>query len=75
MPATRKRRFPYRKAADIEAEIHRCEAEIQQSQLSLAEPAVFRDGDRVREVKARIAELLETLPKLYEHWEEAVELN
>jgi ATP-binding cassette subfamily F protein 3 len=74
-PAKRKRRFPYRKAGDIEAEIHQREAEIQQCQLSLADPEVFRDGDRIREVKARIAELQESLPPLFEHWEEAVELN
>jgi ATP-binding cassette subfamily F protein 3 len=74
-PARRKRRFPYRKAADIEAEIHRREAEIQECQFSLAQPEVFREGDRVRQVKARIAELEQSLPALYEHWEEAVELN
>jgi ATP-binding cassette subfamily F protein 3 len=74
-PAKRKRRFGYRKAAELEAEIHRCEAEIQQAQLSLADPDVFRDGDRVRGVKASIAELQHSLAALYEHWEEAVELN
>jgi ATP-binding cassette subfamily F protein 3 len=74
-PVKRRRRFPYRKSAEVEAEIHRREAEIQECQLSLAHPDVFRDGDRVREVKARIAELQESLPSLYEHWEEAVELN
>jgi ATP-binding cassette subfamily F protein 3 len=73
--ARRKRRFPYRKAADVEAEIHRREAEIEECHFSLAQPEVFRDGDRVREVKARIAELQASLPSLYEHWEEAVELN
>jgi ATP-binding cassette subfamily F protein 3 len=74
-PGKRKRRFPYRKAADIEAEIHQREDEIQQCQLSLAEPEVFREGERVRQVKARIAQLQESLPQLYEHWEEVVELN
>jgi ATP-binding cassette subfamily F protein 3 len=71
----RRRRFPYRKVVDLEAEIAEREAAIEASQLSLAEPEVYRDGNRVREVKARIDELQRMLEGLYEHWEEAVELN
>ena len=74
-PPRRKRKFPYRKAADIEAEIADREAQIEQLHAALADPQVLRDGRRVKQIKAELEEQQAALPPLYEHWEEAAELN
>ena len=71
----KRRRFPYRKIEDLEAEIVQAEAEIEECHQSLADPDVYRNGDRVRETKMRITDLQESIQRLQEHWEEAVELN
>ncbi len=71
----KKRRFPYRKLADIEADIFQRESRIEQLTEELADGATFRDGGRVRAVNQEIAEQQSALKKLYEHWEEAGELN
>ena len=73
--STKKRRFPYRKVTDLEDEIFIRETHIQQRQCELTEPSVLRDGERVREVKQEIQREQETIKTLYEHWEEATELN
>lgn len=70
-----KRRFPYRKVEDLEQNILQRETQIEELHLLMAKPEVLRDGDRVRQVKAQIAEAQEALEQLYAHWEEAVELN
>ncbi|MGD9648570.1 MAG: ABC-F family ATP-binding cassette domain-containing protein [Pirellulales bacterium] len=74
-PERRKRRFPYRKAAEIEAEIHRRETAIAELEASLATPEVYRSAQRMREVPAQITAEKESLSQLYEHWEAATELN
>ncbi len=71
----RKRKFPYRKVPDIEAEIAQREAQIEQLHLALADPQILRDGQRVKQIKADLEEQQAALPRLYEHWEEASELN
>ena len=70
-----KRRFAYRKVEDLEAEIVKREARLEQLHEALAAPATHRDGDRVREIKTEITRQQGTLKKLYAHWEEAGELN
>jgi ATP-binding cassette subfamily F protein 3 len=70
-----KRRFPYRKVAEIEAEIFERESRIEELQQLLTTADVLRSGPRVKEVQAEIAEQQEALAGLYEHWEEASELN
>ncbi len=70
-----KRRFPYRKVADLEDEIFQRETALHQLQCRLADPDVLRDGQRVRQIKAEIEAQEATIKGLYEHWEEAVELN
>jgi ATP-binding cassette subfamily F protein 3 len=67
----KKRRFPYRKVADLEAEIFEIEARVSGLRESLGLPEVYRDGDRVRQARAKIAELEASLAQLYEHWEDA----
>ncbi len=71
----RKRKFPYRKVADLEAEIAEYEDLMERLQADLADPEVLRDGDRVKETMEAFEDAQEHLEELYEHWEEAVELN
>ncbi|MEK6234930.1 MAG: ATP-binding cassette domain-containing protein, partial [Planctomycetales bacterium] len=73
--AKRKRRFPYRKVADLEADVLQSETRIEELQAALASQEVLRDGERVREVKTELAEQQQSLELLYAHWEEAVEMN
>lgn len=71
----RKRRFPYRKVEDLEADILRVEMQLQEVENELASPDLYRDGDRVKETTQNFEDLQQYLQQLYEHWEEAVELN
>ena len=72
---TRKRKFPYRKLEDLEAEILQRENRIEQLHEALASSEVLRDGQRVKQAKSELDEQRKTLAHLYEHWEEAAELN
>jgi ATP-binding cassette subfamily F protein 3 len=74
-PERRKRKFPYRKVADIEAEIVEVEEHVAQLESDLADPEVHRDGSRVKETVQAFEESKAKLAELYEHWEEAAELN
>ncbi len=71
----RKRKFPYRKVAEIEAEIAERESKVESHHAALADPDVLRDGRRVKEVQASIEAEQAALRSLYEHWEEACEMN
>jgi ATP-binding cassette subfamily F protein 3 len=71
----RKRQFPFRKLADLEDDIAAREMTLYRLQCELAEPRVLRDGQRVRELKAQLETERTTLKGLYEHWEEAADLN
>jgi ATP-binding cassette subfamily F protein 3 len=73
--ARRKRKFPYRKAADIERDIQGHEARITELHHLLASPEVHRDGERIKQLMAELDETQAKLPALYEHWEEAAEMN
>ena len=71
----RKRKYPFRKVADIEAEIAKVEAEIIELEDKLGQPATWKDTLKAINFQDRLKLLQENLPKLYEHWEEASELN
>jgi ATP-binding cassette, subfamily F, member 3 len=71
----KRRRFPYRKLSDIEGEIFQRESRIEQLNEELGDPATIRDGMRVRALKQELADQQSSLKKLYEHWEEATEMN
>jgi hypothetical protein len=71
----RARRFPYRKIELIEADIAACESRIEALHFRLADPAVHRDGQAVVAAKNELASEQGRLHELYEHWEEAHELN
>jgi len=74
-PHRRKRRFPYRKVEDIEADIAVGETHLREVEQLLASPELYRDGERVKETTRAFEETKARLQQLYEHWEEAVELN
>jgi ATP-binding cassette subfamily F protein 3 len=71
----RKRKFPFRKIEDLEAEIAATEARIRELEAKLADGDLYRDANRVRETTKAFEDERAKLPRLYEHWEEAVELN
>lgn len=71
----RKRRFPYRKVEDLEADIQSHETRLEDLHAALALPETHRDGQKARQLKAEIAELQQAIETLYAHWEEAAELN
>jgi ATP-binding cassette subfamily F protein 3 len=71
----RKRQFPYRKVEDIEEEIALSEEELRELEALMASPELYRDGDKVKETTTAFEATKAKLKQLYEHWEEAVELN
>jgi ATP-binding cassette subfamily F protein 3 len=71
----KKRKFPYRKVPDIEREIASVETEIASLEDLLAQPATWKDTLKAIGSQDRLKMLQENLAKLYEHWEEASELN
>jgi ATP-binding cassette subfamily F protein 3 len=71
----RKRKFPYRKSADLEREIAEVEGEVAALEDLLGQPATWRDPVKAVSTQDRHKVLKETLARLYEHWEEAVEFN
>jgi ATP-binding cassette subfamily F protein 3 len=71
----RKRRFPYRKVEDLEADIAAGETRLRELEERLASPDLYRDGEQVKETMRAFEEMKVGLQQLYEHWEEAVELN
>jgi ATP-binding cassette subfamily F protein 3 len=73
--AKKKRKFPYRKAKDIEAEIATLEEEMADLEHRLGLAETWRDGERAKAAQARHDELGDLLKQSYEHWEEALELN
>ena len=71
----RKRKFPYRKIEDLEAEIAGNETRLRELEKLLGSPDLYRDGERVKSAMRDFEETKGQLQKLYEHWEEALELN
>jgi ATP-binding cassette subfamily F protein 3 len=71
----RRRKFPYRKPADLEREIADLEAELAQLEETLGMPATWRDPVKARDAQLRYEDVKAALVKLYAHWEEASELN
>ncbi len=71
----RRRKFPYRKAGEIEREISQQEEELAVVESALAMPETWKDAETAREIQARFDALKERLAYLYSHWEEALELN
>jgi ATP-binding cassette, subfamily F, member 3 len=74
-PAKRKRKFPYRKVEDLEKDIAAEEAKVAELEASLASAETYRDAGKFQETLQSFEEAKGKLARLYEHWEEAVELN
>ena len=74
-PARRKRRFPYRKTEEIERDIAEKEVTLRHLETEMADPQIHRMPDRIREITRQHDSLSAELAVLYEHWEEAAELN
>jgi ATP-binding cassette subfamily F protein 3 len=70
-----KRKFPYRKAADIEREIGELEREVTELEDLLGQPATWRDPVKAVGTQDRHARLKTKLEQLYQHWETALEAN
>ncbi|MBR2585894.1 MAG: ATP-binding cassette domain-containing protein [Thermoguttaceae bacterium] len=73
--AKRKRKFPYRKVSDIEEEIFIRETRVMELNEELLKPEVVRDGEKMKRINQELTEEQEKIKLLYEHWEEASELN
>ena len=73
-PAKRKRRFPYRKIEEIEREIAAKEETVGTRGRD-GRPPNPSPPDRIREVTRQHDAIKVELTVLYEHWEEAAELN
>jgi ATP-binding cassette subfamily F protein 3 len=74
-PKKRKRRYPYRKVEDLEADIAAEEGQLRELEERMASPDLYRDGDKVKETTRAFEDTKARLRQLYEHWEEAMELN
>jgi len=70
-----KRKFPYRKAAEIEREIGDLEREINDIEDLLGQPATWRDPVKAVGTQDRHIQLKGKLEQLYLHWETALEAN
>ena len=73
--ARRKRKFPYRKTADLEREIGELEPQVTELEDLLGQPTTWRDPVKARDIQLRHDDMKSNLARLYEHWEEAAELN
>lgn len=70
-----KRKFPYRKATEIEADVLALEMQINDLEQDLVDPDVLRDGGRIKQVQMDYEQAQDRLDELMEHWEEAIEMN
>ena len=73
--AKRKRVFPYRRANEIEADIAIAETRVRELEASLASGDLYKDANKVKETMQVFEDTKVELARLYEHWEEAIELN
>jgi ATP-binding cassette subfamily F protein 3 len=71
----RKRKHPYRKVEEIEADIATWEDRVASLEGSLADPEVLRDAAMIKKVHREYAEAQDRLASLMDHWEEALDLN
>ncbi|MDR0336142.1 MAG: ABC-F family ATP-binding cassette domain-containing protein [Planctomycetaceae bacterium] len=69
------RKFPFRKIHEIEEEIFARETQIMAWNEDLLRPEIVRDGERTKAIHLEIKAEQEKIATLYEHWEEANELN
>ncbi|QDV35788.1 ABC-F family ATP-binding cassette domain-containing protein [Tautonia plasticadhaerens] len=73
--AKKKKKYPFRKAGEIEREIAQVEAEMGELEHALGLSETWKDADLARRSQERYDELAGAIKALYEHWEEALEYN
>lgn len=71
----RKRKFPYRKIEELEREIADLESAIESLHAQMLEPVNLRDGRKMQTLTQELSDADQKLLQLYEHYEEACELN
>lgn len=71
----RKRKFKYRKLEEIESEIEALEQRLEEVYRQMADPGVSRDHQKLAALDQESQTLSESLKDLYDHWDEALELN
>jgi len=71
----RKRKFPYRKVEEIEAEIAKVESRIEVIYSEMAQEEALRDGGVMKGLSDELGTVQQALEPLYNHLEEAIELN
>ena len=71
----RKRKYPYKKAAEVEADIAALEGKIAVLESALVDADTYRNPAKLKQTMADLEAAKERLPSLYAHWEESVELN
>ncbi len=71
----RKRKYPFKKATEVEADIAALETRLADLEAALTTADVYREPAKLKATMAEIDAGKTKLPLLYEHWEEAVELN
>ncbi len=71
----RKRKYKFRTAEAIEADIHATEARITELEVELQDVELYKDPVALKATMKDLEDLNASLPKLYEHWDEANELN
>ena len=59
--------------AAVEKEIASLEARMREVEAALADPALYRDGDRARDVNREHKEIQERIAWLYDEWAELEE--
>lgn len=71
----RKRKFPYRKVEELEKEVMEQEELVAELEARMVSPEIYRDAYLVKETMQDFEDAKDRLRVLYEHWEEAAELN
>jgi ATP-binding cassette, subfamily F, member 3 len=74
-PGKRKRKFPYRKVHELEQDIAAAESLIEQLHQQMLDPDFLRDGRKMKQLQEDLTAQEQRLLLLYEHYEEACELN
>ncbi|QVL30687.1 ABC-F family ATP-binding cassette domain-containing protein [Telmatocola sphagniphila] len=74
-PTKKKRKFPYRKVEELEAEILELEIRSAEIETALNSADLYRDANRMKETLQDAEDTKVQLQRLYEHLEEAMELN
>ena len=60
---------------DLEADIAATEKKVADLEAAMQTPDVYKDATRVRDTMTELETTKNALARLYQHWEEAVELN